>query len=222
MIDVDLAVLHRRACARRQRRVDQLDAIERGEAGAQLGRRRRARPRRPSRASARALPLPWKMSPNRTMKISGKASVQKSAARSRGVALDVGEGQRRAGRASVGSRRQSRSARPVRSRKTSSSVARRTPRFWGSTPWASVRASSAPIVAADVARVEQDRVVVVLDRRHGGQAAELGVGEAVDRVEADRALLEALGDSSSTVPISRMWPWSMIASRSHRTSASSM
>ena len=31
----------------------------------------------------RALPLPWKMSPNRTMNTSGKASVQKTAARSR-------------------------------------------------------------------------------------------------------------------------------------------
>ena len=32
---------------------------------------------------SRAPPLPWKMSPNRTMNTSGKASVQKTAARSR-------------------------------------------------------------------------------------------------------------------------------------------
>ena len=39
-----------------------------------------------------------------------------------------------------------RNARPVRSRKTSSSVARRIPRFWGSSPRPSARSRSAPIV----------------------------------------------------------------------------
>ena len=86
-----------------------------------------------------------------------------------GVAPDVGEGEREEGvHRSV---RVSRAAldRSGRGRRPRASPAG-SPRFWGSTPCASVRASSAPTVAADVARVEQDRVVVVLDRRDRGQA----------------------------------------------------
>ena len=100
----------------------------------------------------------------------------------------------RAIRACIG-RRQSRSARPVRSRKTSSSVARRTPRFCGSTPRASAAARSAPIVARDVDRVQQDGIVVVLHRarpRAGPRGSRRRAPSIV--VEPDGALLEPLRD----------------------------
>ena len=69
---------------------------------------------------------PEKMDPNRTTKMTGKASVQKSAARSRTKLLRLASGEHPQG---AHRSRQSRSARPVRSRKTSSSVGRRTSRF---------------------------------------------------------------------------------------------
>ena len=67
-------------------------------------------------------------------------------------------------------------------------------RFWGSSPRRSVSASSAPIVAADVARVEQHLAAVLLDGRDGRQRLELSRRQLRQPVEPDGPLMEALRD----------------------------
>ena len=66
--------------------------------------------------------------------------------------------------------RQSRSARPVRSRKTSSSVARRIGEVLRLEPAGLGQRQQRPDRRPDVARVEQDLAVVLLDRGHARQA----------------------------------------------------
>ena len=63
--------------------VDELDARRRRERRSELGGRRGAVLVHPAEGQRGRSPPPWKMNPNRKMKISGNASVQNSAARSR-------------------------------------------------------------------------------------------------------------------------------------------
>ena len=71
--------------------------------------------------------------------------------------------------------------------------------------------------------VQDGLAVVVLDRLDAGQGLELVVGQRRrSRSKRTERSLKRRLTSSLTVPIARISPWSMIASRSHRTSASSM
>ena len=90
---------------------------------------------------------------------------------------------------------QSRSARPVRSRKTSSSVARRIAEVLRLDAARLGRASSsAPIVAATSLVYSRTASSSCLTDATAGSAASSASSSAVDRVEPDRALLEALRD----------------------------
>ena len=151
---------------------------------------RRTRRRPPSRASGATGP-PWKMRPNSTMKTSGKASVQKSAARSRMKLLMLATVRAMQG---VHGRRLSRAAldRSGRGRRPRAWLAGR--RGSGGFDAAGLAAvSSAADRRGDVDRVEQHVVVVVLHRATRRQRPQHGV---VERRRSRRTGPRAPGSAS--------------------------
>ena len=167
-------------------------------------------------------PPPWKMNPNMKMKMSGKASVQNRAARSRDVALDVGDGEGPQGGHRVrllNPAAPGRSGRGTRPRASpagcrGSAVRGRARRRAPAAPRWSARRPACRAAS---------RSSSCLDRDHRRQRRELVRASSPSSVSNRTARSwNRLLTSSSTVPISRIRPWSMIASRSHRISASSM